>query len=233
MDTKKGEPGASATEAVLQVPLAHHFRDPAQQHETATLGMWVFLATELMVFGGLFTGYAAYRYQYPREFDAASRELNIVFGGVNTVVLLTSSLTMALGVWAAQLGRRRLLVWMLVATAALGTLFLIIKFFEYREDYEKNLVPGLAFDPAAWRAHECNPRHVQLFLMFYYIMTGLHAVHLIIGIGLIGILAVMAGRGSFGPVYYSPVEVGGLYWHFVDVIWIFLLPLLYLAGTRS
>ncbi len=233
MDTKPSEPGASATGEAAYIRLAHHFRDPAQQHETATLGMWLFLATELMVFGALFTGYAAYRYQYPREFDAASRELNIVFGGVNTVVLLTSSLTMALGVWAAQLGRRRLLVWMLVATAALGTLFLVIKFFEYREDYEQNLVPGLAFDPVAWRARSLDPRHVQLFLMFYYIMTGLHAVHLVIGIGLIGILAILAARGRFAPLYYSPVEVGGLYWHFVDVIWIFLLPLLYLAGTRS
>jgi len=213
-------------------PLAHHFRDLEQQHRAASLGMWLFLATEVMVFGGLFLGYAVYRRLYPAEFAAASSELNIVFGGVNTVVLLTSSLTMALAVHAAQAGRHRHIVRYLLATAFLGTVFLIIKGFEYYGDYVENLVPGLAFDDAAWRERSLDPGRVKLFLSLYYIMTGLHAVHLIIGIVILLVLAGLARRGWFSPVYYSPVEVGGLYWHFVDVIWIFLLPLLYLVGVR-
>jgi cytochrome c oxidase subunit 3 len=212
--------------------LAHHFRDQRQQHAAATLGMWIFLATEVMVFGALFTGYTAYRAKYPQEFAAASGELNLTLGAINTVVLLTSSLTMALAVRGAQVGQRKLLVNALVLTALLGTAFLVIKGFEYREDFDKNLVPRLAFQEMEWTAEGLNPQQVQLFLLFYYIMTGLHALHLIIGIAIILILAVAAARGQFSPGYYSPVEVGGLYWHFVDVVWIFLLPLLYLIGTR-
>jgi cytochrome c oxidase subunit 3 len=212
--------------------LAHHFADLEQQHEAASLGMWIFLATELMVFGGLFTGYTAYRLSYPAEFAEASRRLNITFGGINTVVLLTSSLTMALGVYAAEVGKQRQLVVCLGLTALLGTAFLVIKGFEYYGDYVENLVPGLAFDDQEWRERNVQPQRVKLFLLFYYIMTGLHAVHLIIGIGLIAIVTILAGRGRFTPAYYSPVEVSGLYWHFVDVVWIFLLPLLYLIGVR-
>src|SRR5262249_23018710 len=156
----------------------HHFADLRQQHEVYTLGMWIFLATELMVFGGLFAGYAMYRYQYPADFNAGSAHLNLAFGGWNTVVLLTSSLTMALAVFCAQTNRRTGLVWFLIATAALGTVFLIVKAFEYHEDYVENLVPGLAFDPSQW-PRPLQPQRVELFLLFYYIMTGLHAVHLI------------------------------------------------------
>lgn len=222
----------------MATDLAHHFRDQRQQHAAATLGMWIFLATEVMVFGALFTGYTAYRAKYPQEFAAASGELNLTLGAINTVVLLTSSLTMALAVRGAQLGQRKLLVNALALTALLGAAFLVIKAFEYREDFEKNLVPGLAFRAEDWLgrgvdSHRLDPRYVQLFLLFYYIMTGLHALHLIIGIGIILILVVAAARGRFSPGYHSPVEVGGLYWHFVDVVWIFLLPLLYLIGTRG
>jgi cytochrome c oxidase subunit 3 len=212
--------------------LAHHFRDLGQQHEVQTLGMWLFLATELMVFGALFTGYTVYRASYPHEFEAASGKLNIYFGGVNTVVLLTSSLTMALAVHAASARQRRAATWLLVATAVLGTAFLVIKGFEYAGDYHDKLIPNLAFDDSVWEREGLNPQHVKLFLMFYYIMTGLHAIHLTIGIGYIGILALLAGRGNYTEGYYAPVEVGGLYWHFVDVVWIFVLPLLYLIGTR-
>jgi cytochrome c oxidase subunit 3 len=212
--------------------LEHHFENLPQQHEAATLGMWVFLATELMVFGGLFAGYTVYRSQFSKEFTAGSQALNVVYGVVNTVVLLTSSLTMALAVWSAQTGRRRWLVNNLIATALLGTAFLVIKCFEYYTDYVDNLVPGLAFEDAEWTAKGLKPPQVKLFLMFYYIMTGLHALHLIIGISILGYLVIRARQGSYWPAYYSPVEVGGLYWHFVDVVWIFLLPLLYLIGTR-
>ena len=140
---------------------------------------------------------------------------------------------MALGVHAAHDGKRQQLTWLLVATALLGTAFLVIKGFEYTGDYFENLVPNLAFDNHEWEKQNLSPQRVKLFLMFYYIMTGLHAVHLIIGIGIISILAWQAHRGHYSEGYYAPVEVGGLYWHFVDVIWIFLLPLLYLISTRT
>jgi cytochrome c oxidase subunit 3 len=212
--------------------LAHHFRDARQQHETATLGMWMFLVTELMIFGGLFVSYTVYRVSYPAEFDAGSAALNLAFGGVNTVVLLTSSLTMALAVYWSQTGRREHLTAGLVLTALLGVAFLVIKGFEYHGDYEESLMPGLAFNDHEWTAKGLQPERVKLFLIIYYVMTGIHAVHLIIGIAVMGILAGMAWRGSFTPAYNYPVEVGGLYWHFVDIIWVFLLPLLYLAGVR-
>jgi cytochrome c oxidase subunit 3 len=211
--------------------LWHHFDDLSHQHEANALGMWAFLATEVLVFGALFTGYAAYRFSYAEAFEEASSRLNVLIAAVNTVVLLTSSLTMALSVWAAQVGRRRMLVWCLLLTALLGTAFLVFKVVEYSEDYREQLVPGLAFDPGKWK--DTNPAHVQLFLAFYYIMTGLHAVHLTVGIGIVLFLALMAWRGAYTPAYYAPVEMWGLYWHFVDIVWIFLLPLLYLIGRHE
>lgn len=214
--------------------LPHHFADLEQQHEVAVLGMWIFLATELMIFGALFTGYAVYRAAYPAEFAAGSGALNIWFGGVNTVVLLSSSFTMALGVYGAQLGRRNFVVTCLALTALLGTAFLVIKGFEYHGDYRDGLVPGLAFNDQDWLGREppLNPEMVKLFLMFYYLMTGLHGIHLLIAIVLMTVLTILAWRGRFTPQYYGPIEVGGLYWHFVDVVWLFLLPLLYLIGPR-
>ena len=231
--------------------LAHHFESLEQQHEAASLGMWVFLGTEVMVFGGLFTSYTVYRWLYPEAFAAASRHLVVWIGGFNTLVLLTSSLTMALGVYAAQTARRQMLVRCLLLTALLGLAFLVVKGFEYHIDYEEDLIPVFAFDESKFPPPEhvsgertagtpqlaeeeraLFPRRVQMFFVFYYVMTLLHALHLIIGIGILLWLAHLAWRGRFTPDYYSPVEVGGLYWHFVDVVWIFLLPLLYLVGTR-
>lgn len=211
---------------------ARHFETLEQQREAATVGMWVFLATEAIVFGVLFTGYAAYHAVYPAAFEAGSRHLNALIGGVNTLVLLTSSLTMALAVHAARLGRRRALVGSLVATGLLGTAFLALKAVEYTLDYHENLVPGPAFDRAEWTGQGVDPIHEQLFLVFYYIMTGVHAFHMVVGLGVITVLTVLAWRGRFGVRSYEPVEISGLYWHFVDIIWIFLLPLLYLASTR-
>jgi len=213
--------------------LWNHFDDLEHQHATNTLGMWVFLATEVMIFGALFTGYVVYRVKFSASFEAASRRLNLPIGAVNTVVLLTSSLTMALAVRAAHLARQRALVWNLALTALLGTAFMALKAVEYHADYVENLVPGLAFDPAEWRHGSVRPDHVQIFLIFYYVMTGLHAVHLTLGIGIIVGLAVLAYRGAFPPEHYTAVEMWGLYWHFVDVVWIFLLPLLYLIGTHT
>jgi cytochrome c oxidase subunit 3 len=211
--------------------LAHHFADHEQQHEVAVLGMWIFLATELMVFGGLFTGYTVYRAEFPAEFAAGSGKLDIWFGAVNTVVLLSSSLTMALGVYAAQAGRRNDVVTCLALTALLGTAFLVIKGFEYHNDYVERLVPSFSFEDSDWTP-PLRPEKVKLFLLFYYTMTGLHGVHLLIGIVFMTVLTIQARRGRFTPQNYGLIEVGGLYWHFVDVVWLFLLPLLYLIGPR-
>jgi cytochrome c oxidase subunit 3 len=222
--------------------LAHHFENLEQQRETATLGMWLFLATELLLFGGLFLGYIVFRHEYPNEWAAGSHELLVEIGGINTLVLLTSSLTMALAVHAAQLGQRRRVLVCLGLTALLGAAFLGIKAYEYYVDYREGLVPWLdSFKPQArWTdlGEKMHPRRevaapkVKLFFLLYYIMTGVHAVHLIIGIGIMLVLMLLVRRGRFSPQYYDPIEVGGLYWHFVDVIWIFLLPLLYLVSSR-
>jgi cytochrome c oxidase subunit 3 len=200
--------------------------------------MWLFLSTEVLVFGALFTGYVVYRLSYPLAFEEASRHLSLGIAAANTVVLLTSSLTMALAVRAAQVGQRRYLTLGLAATVLLGVLFLAIKAAEYAIDYREGLVPGLAFYPEDWRGEPADAdadhvQHIQLFLVFYYILTGLHALHMIVGISVVAVLAVLAWRGAYAPDYYAPVEAWGLYWHFVDVVWIFLLPLLYLVGTRT
>jgi len=221
--------------------LAHHFENLEQQREAATLGMWLFLATELLLFGGVFLGYTVYRHAYPNEWAAGSHELMVVIGAINTIVLLTSSLTMALAVHAAQTGKRQRLLLCLVLTAVLGAAFLGIKAYEYYVDYQEGLVPQLNFKTQEeWTkiGKEMHPpravdaQKVKLFFMFYYIMTGIHAVHLIIGIVIMLVLLLLARRNFFTSLYYDPVEVGGLYWHFVDVIWIFLLPLLYLVSSR-
>jgi cytochrome c oxidase subunit 3 len=212
---------------------AHQFADLDQQRNAASLGMWLFLATEVMVFGAIFTGYAAYRYQYPAAFAEASNRLNLLIGGVNTLVLLTSSLTMALAVRAARMGRNGAAAGFLIATILLGALFLGFKAVEYLIDYRERLMPDFAFNPADWSSRHVDPRQVQLFLCFYYFLTLLHGLHMIIGLGLLAVLVVMARRNTFSPEHYAPVEVCGLYWHFVDLVWIFLLPLLYLIGTRT
>lgn len=213
--------------------LAHHFDTLQQQRESQAVGMWLFLATELLVFGAMFTGYTTYRALYPAAFEAASQRLNLLIGGINTVVLLSSSLTMALSVYAARTGKPRMLLVGLVLTILLGSLFMGLKVVEYYLDYREQLVPNLAFDPQQWTALQVNFRQVQLFLVFYYIMTGLHAVHLTVGIGVLTVQAVLAAKGRFPPENYMPIELAGLYWHFVDIVWIFLLPLLYLVGTRT
>jgi cytochrome c oxidase subunit 3 len=208
--------------------LAHHFANIGQQFEAGTLGMWVFLVTEIMFFGGLFAGYAIYRHLYLPGFEAGSRLLDVRFGAANTVVLIGSSLTMALAVRAAQLNRRRALIICLILTMLLGLVFIGVKLnFEWAHDYEEHLVPGMGFDYPGEHAQA-----VQLFFCFYFFMTGLHAAHMVIGLGIMTVLVWMAARGKFDNGYYSPIEVTGLYWHFVDIVWIFLFPLLYLVGGR-
>jgi cytochrome c oxidase subunit III len=214
--------------------LAHHFENLEQQRETETFGMWLFLATEILIFGALITAYAIYRVRYPHDFEAASSKLNVLIGSINTIVLLSSSLTMVLSAHAVRTGQQKMLLTCLTLTIVLGGTFLGLKALEYYLDYKENLVPGLAFEPGEWTAliPPVNPQRVKLMLVFYYIMTGLHAVHMLVGMGLLVWLIARARKGTLTPVSYMAVEVVGLYWHFVDIVWIFLLPLLYLTGTH-
>jgi cytochrome c oxidase subunit 3 len=208
--------------------LAHHFEDLEQQREAHTLGMWAFLITEVMFFGGLFAGYAVYRHAYPEAYAAASRMLDVKLGGINTGVLIGSSFTMVLAVHAAQQRKRVAIALWLWATIVLGTIFLGVKYFEYSEKWHHHLIPGPHF------MFEGKPGgHEQLFFAFYFAMTGLHAFHMIIGIGLLVWLSVLALRGRFSEPGRNAVDLCGLYWHFVDLVWIFLFPLLYLIGRHS
>ena len=207
--------------------VAHHFDDAVQQHDASTLGMWVFLVTEIMFFGGLFTAYIVYRTAYPAAFHGASHELDITLGAFNTAVLITSSLTMALSVHAAQTGKRGMLVFCLLLTMVLGTTFLGVKAYEYWHKWHEHLIPGPNF---AYTGPD--PTNAQLFFSLYFAMTGLHALHMIIGIGLLAVITVRGAQGMFNRFYYTPVELSGLYWHFVDLVWIFLFPLLYLLGRH-
>ena len=207
---------------------AHHFDDAEQQHEASTLGMWLFLVTEVMFFGGVFTVYVAYRSLYPEAFGHASHHLDVRLGTFNTAVLIGSSLTMALAVRAAQLGRRHtLIIGWLLATMLLGSTFLGVKAYEYWHKFHEGLVPGPLFAYAGPDAGQA-----QLFFSVYFAATGLHALHMVIGLGLLTWLVRQAGRGRFSAAYYTPVELMGLYWHFVDIVWIFLFPLLYLIGRH-
>jgi cytochrome c oxidase subunit 3 len=209
--------------------LAHHFDSLAQQSEAATLGMWVFLVTEVLFFGGLFLCYTVYRIWYPEAFAVASHSLDVTLGTINTVVLITSSLTMALAVHAAQTGERRLVLLFLIATMALGAVFLGIKSVEYYQKFVEHHIPGPGFE---FEEKE-YARHAQIFFSLYFVMTGLHALHMIIGFGIMTWMLVWTWRGTITAEYYSPIEISGLYWHFVDIVWIFLFPLLYLLGRHA
>ena len=216
--------------------LKHHFDNLEQQHSAERLGMWMFLATEVLFFAGLFGSYTIYRMYYPDEFEVGSHELNRVFATVNTIFLVTSSLTMTFAIRSAKLGNRSSLIRNLLLTAALGTGFMVVKGFEYAEDFEKGLLPGSHFSPELKKEiteKGLDPGKVQLFLCFYYIMTGIHGIHLIIGIGCVLWLVLEAKLGNIPPENYSTVDVVSLYWHLVDAIWLFLMPLLYLAGSGT
>jgi cytochrome c oxidase subunit 3 len=205
--------------------VAHQFEDSGQQFYAATLGMWLFLLTEIMFFGGVFTAYVYYRSVYPAAFAHGSHHLDVTLGAINTVVLIASSFTMVLAVHAAQTGRVRRIFSALLATMTLGSVFLVIKGFEYHHKFVEGLVPG-----PLWRYMAPDADKQQLFMSIYFSMTGLHALHMVIGIGVLAWIAVRAWRGAFDAHYYTPVECVGLYWHFVDIVWIFLFPLLYLLG---
>jgi cytochrome c oxidase subunit 3 len=233
-----GPYGAAALEAHGHSMVAHQFDDLAQQHEASTLGMWAFLATEIMFFGGALVGYAVYRHSYYDAFSAASRLENWRIGGLNTGILLFSSLFVVLAVHSAQTGSRRGIVRWLLATVVFGAAFIAVKGYEYHHLFREQLVPGASFDAPRFENGEPLPHHfpehlrepAQIFYAFYFCLTGIHALHMIVGIGLVLYVAWLAHRGRFTPEYHNPVEMTGLYWHFVDIVWIFLYPLLYLIS---
>jgi cytochrome c oxidase subunit 3 len=241
--------GLSVHHEASHPALQHHFENMEQQREAGALGMWVFLVTELMFFGGMFLAYTLYRTKFPADFASASNHLDLTLGAVNTVVLILSSLTMALAVYSAQVGNRRNLILFLVITIMLGLTFLGIKAVEYRDKYEDSLIPGQLIPGRPYKpaVHEhgtpydkhklhllpgATVKHVEMFYWIYFAMTGMHALHMIIGVGLLSVILFFSWRGRYGPEYHNPVEVSGLYWHFVDIVWIFLFPLLYLLGRH-
>jgi cytochrome c oxidase subunit 3 len=221
-------PEPSHEHATTHPWLQHHFDTMEQQAEASTLGMWVFLVTEIMFFGGLFMAYLVYRYYSPQGFQEASHHLDVKWGTINTALLIISSLTMALAVRAAQTSQSAMTqVRWLLATIALGTGFLGVKYIEYSDKFTHHLVPGPHFE---WEG--LYPKPAEQFYSLYFAMTGLHALHMIIGIGIMSVITFLAWRQTFDEEYYTPVEVAGLYWHFVDIVWIFLFPLLYLIGRH-
>jgi cytochrome c oxidase subunit III len=219
---------------VAERALQHHFADMEQQQETSTFGMWMFLLTEIMFFGGLFCAYLVYRSSYYHAFVEGSQKMNIWLGATNTAVLICSSLTMALGVRAAQTGKPKLMVVLLLITILFGLGFLGIKAVEYHEHWVNHEFPGPNFhfetgDPA----HPAtDAQHTEIYFSLYWAMTGLHALHMVIGVGLVAWIVIAGLMGAFSPSYFTPVENVGLYWHFVDLVWIYLFPLLYLISKK-
>ncbi len=205
--------------------LQHHFRDMSQQFDAAKIGMWLFLVTEVLMFGGLFVGYGIMHAKHPAAFQAAHHHLDRILGSVNTIVLLVSSFTMVLAVWAAQTSRVKTLITSLWLTFGLAGVFLVIKYFEYAHKFHEGLLPGRFY------SHMGDTVPGQfLFFSFYFMMTGLHGIHVVIGMAAILMLLRRAYKGHFSSSYFSPVEITGLYWHLVDLIWIYLFPLMYLVS---
>jgi cytochrome c oxidase subunit 3 len=220
-------------------PLAHHFHDLDQQREAASLGMWLFIAQEILFFGGLFATYTIYRNLYYDAFAAGSHHLSWKLGFFNTLVLIGSSFTMAMGVYSAAVGRSRAIVGWILVTILLGGVFLGVKYVEYSEKiapcfgdgpHAGCLVPGPRFDAGALHLDGARAREAQIYFSIYFAMTGLHALHMIIGVPILLFVAKKAWDGIYTPAWHTPVELVGLYWHFVDIVWIFLFPLLYLIG---
>ena len=239
---------AEHTEHADRPELRHHFADEQQQRNAAALGMWWFLGTEIMFFGGMFCAYLIYRLKYFPEFAAASRSLDLKVGTLNTAVLICSSLTVAQAVRAAQMGKRMLQVKLLLATLFFGLVFLGVKAYEWENKYKEHHIPTFDFnakdlmrdnqhlfgldklqnDPHALQVREAEiQQHSQIFFALYFALTGMHAIHMIVGVGVFSVITWMAWKGRFTPEYHTPLEIAGLYWHFVDIVWIYLFPLLY------
>ena len=246
------DPHANSPSGAHHPALQHHFDTMPQQKEAAVIGMWVFLLTEILFFGGLFAAYMIYRVWYFDAFAEASRRLSLFWGGLNTAVLIGSSLTMAMAVRGAQTNKRMATVNWLILTMILGCVFLGVKVIEYQDKFANYEVPGAHYnwmyheEHAAAEGHAAEGEHrtlsltpeqlqrtTQIYFSLYFTMTGLHALHMIIGVGLMAVITWMAWKGKFDAEYYTPVEMGGLYWHFVDIVWIFLFPLLYLVERHT
>ena len=208
--------------------LREQYSTPQQQRETSTVGMWIFLATEVMFFGGLFASFAVYRMYYTQAFLAGSHGMTLLIGSINTAVLFTSSLTMSLAICSISENKQARTYVLLIVTALLGMIFLALKFTEYFLHYQAHKAPGIWFDSSAPQAG-----HEQLFYVFYFAMTGLHVIHLSIGIGLVTVLAVRTALGRFNAFYHTAIDIAGLYWHFVDIIWIFLFTIFYVPGFQK
>jgi len=217
--------------------LLHHFATAEQQKDAASFGMWLFLVTEVMFFGGMFCAYLVYRLWYFGDFGAASQSLDIKWGALNTAVLICSSLTVAMAVRCAQVGKQKAVVVYLLLTIVLGLAFLGVKAKEYKDKFDENHIPGqpsffLAGHVPSHPDIPVNQRHAQVYFSLYFAMTGMHALHMIIGVGLFAFLTYKAWKGAYTPGYYTPIENAGLYWHFVDIVWIYLFPLLYLIDRH-
>lgn len=225
MASNSATEAAQGTHAAEHRPphLKHYFVSSEQQFDAAKLGMWLFLITEILLFSGMFVAYAVYRSWHPEVFAIASTELDTWLGGLNTIVLLTSSLTVALAIHSAQTDRRKALVRYLILTVILAGVFMVVKYFEYTHKFHLGIFPGGNFSYA-----EMNQPFVPIFFSIYFVMTGIHGVHVLVGMGILSWLAWRAHKGHFNSEYYTPVELSGLYWHLVDIVWIFLFPLLYL-----
>jgi cytochrome c oxidase subunit 3 len=206
--------------------LQHHFANEEQQLDASTFGMWVFLVTEILFFGAVFCAYIVYRNHYPTVFVNGSHHLDVVLGAFNTVVLIASSLTMAMAVHSAKIDAQKRLAQYLVATMFLGLVFLGVKAYEYTHKFHEGLFPGNFFYSAP------DAPLQRLFFSIYFTLTGLHAVHMIVGFGILAVILYNALRHRYTSAWYTPVEIMGLYWHFVDLVWIFLFPLLYLIGRH-
>lgn len=205
--------------------LQHHFTDMGQQFSATKLGMWLFLVTEVLLFGGLFVGFAIMHMKHPEAFRQAHHHLDRVMGATNTVVLLISSFTMVLGVWAASTSRKKLLIWMLILTLLCAGVFLVIKYIEYSHKFHDGLLPGHFY------SHQGDTVPGQfLFWSFYFMLTGLHGIHVLLGMAAISWVLYRALKMQFSAEYYGPVDLVGLYWHLVDMIWIYVFPLLYLIS---
>ena len=229
--------GTSVHEETHNPALLHHFATEQQQRDASSLGMWIFLGTEVMFFGGLFCAYLIYRGWYYPSFAAASASIDARLGGTNTAVLICSSLTVVLAIWGAQSGRRALMIGSLILTMVFGLAFLGIKGIEYYDKFQEHHVPGASFsfeheEVPGHPGEYANPHNAEIFFALYFIMTGLHALHMVIGLGIFTWLLMMAWKGRFTPEYHTPLEIGGLYWHFVDIVWIYLFPLLYLIDRH-
>ncbi len=209
------------------VPVASHFRDAGHQYASNKEGIWLFMVTEILMFGGLFVGYIIFHSMYPEMFAEGAKSLDWKMGFINTLVLIFSSFTMALGIYFNQIGQSKKATWALAVTLLCGAIFLVIKYFEYMHKFHLGLFPGRLLNMT-----EGAPEHANLgmYFGFYYCMTGLHGIHVVLGMGLIAWVLFRNIRGDFNPNYYTPVEGVGIFWHIVDLIWIFLFPLLYLVG---